>query len=97
MRTEQKMEQRLRRKLRRNGYLLRKTPSRSSQRELLGVGFMVIDGDTNCIVLGSYPWPYSASLDHVDHWASALWSPKELASKLSDFSKSRFSCFDVFF
>ncbi len=72
MASEESREQRLRRKLQRNRYLLRKTPSRSSQRERLGVGFLVIDADTNCSVLGSDPWLYSATLEQVETWASAL-------------------------
>lgn len=72
MSNEVNREQSLRRKLRRNGYLLRKTPSRSSQREILSVGFMVVNADTNCVIFGSDPWLYSATLEQVEYWASEV-------------------------
>lgn len=72
MQSDRSREHRLRRKLGRNDYKLCKTPAGSSQREWLGVGFMVVDVPTNCIIFGSHPWPYAATLDQVEHWAREL-------------------------
>jgi hypothetical protein len=54
---EARLENRVRRKLAREGLLLRKS-------RLTG-GFMVIDGGTNTMVSGGHPVSYSLDLDEV--------------------------------
>ncbi|CAN5143952.1 hypothetical protein BH10PSE12_BH10PSE12_16630 [soil metagenome] len=29
---------------------------------------MLIDGDSNCVLVGNDPFPYSASLDRIEEW-----------------------------
>lgn len=69
--TEKARENRVRRKLLRNDYILAKTPGRSSLREYDGVGFMVKDLN-NRTVLGCNDRGYEASLREVEKWASEL-------------------------
>ena len=59
-------EARARRELRNSGYMLKKTPARSSQREYFGVGYMVVDLSLNIPVVGGFPRPYAADLEEVE-------------------------------
>lgn len=52
----------IRRTLAKHGLCLKK--NRGKNRELYGVGFMVVD-DSNTVVLGATHYPYDASLDEV--------------------------------
>ena len=69
--TQKAREDRVRRKLRRNGYLLKKTPARSWLRREYGAGCLVIDSG-NCVIVGGGGRGYRASLEDVEDWASEL-------------------------
>ncbi len=55
--TEIRLEDRARKKLAREGFLLRKS-------RLTG-GFMIVDGGTNTVVTGGHPFSYALDLDDV--------------------------------
>lgn len=64
-------EDRARRALSRGGYILRKTPARSSLREVYGAGYLILHARTNCIVSGGTPYAYSDTIDDVERFALA--------------------------
>jgi hypothetical protein len=73
---EQRLEQRLRRMARRQGYQLRKNPSRTPELPYYG-GFMIVD-ERNCVVAGAHPSAYCMTLGEVWGWlepepAEAAW------------------------
>jgi hypothetical protein len=61
----------LRKQLTKAGYGLKKTPARSKDRELYGVGYMVFDRSTNTVVLGATHHPCDASLEDVVEFAAS--------------------------
>jgi hypothetical protein len=63
--TEKTREARIRRQLRRHGFILQKTPARSWLRAYYGAGYMITD-DRNCVRCGARPHEYSATLDEVE-------------------------------
>ncbi len=73
MPTNRPVENRLRRKLGRAGYRLRKTPARSSRREHFGVGYLVTDQNGLGVLGFDYSFnPYSASLEDVEQFVAEL-------------------------
>ena len=63
--TEARLETRLHARAKRRSLMLRKCRCRNP--DALGFGgFMLIDAETNGVVLGSYPYPYSATLEDID-------------------------------
>lgn len=64
-------ESAIRRSLQKQGYSLLKTPARSFERAVFGVGYMVIDADRNTVVLGANNHPHSATLDEVEAFSAA--------------------------
>lgn len=64
------IEPMLRRRLAKAGYGLKKTPARSKDRELYGVGYMVFDRATNMVVLGATHRRCDASLEDVVDFAA---------------------------
>lgn len=67
--TEKIREDRVRRALRKEGYALRKTPSRSWLREAYGPGYMILDPERNFVVSGSAVHAYSDTLEDVETFA----------------------------
>jgi hypothetical protein len=65
---EKKLESTIRRKLKSGGYTLKKIPAAHSNRELFGVGYMVIN-DRNVVELGATSHEYDASLEDVAQFA----------------------------
>ncbi|MGY4332976.1 hypothetical protein ACVWWG_007393 [Bradyrhizobium sp. LB7.2] len=63
-----KLEATIRRKLKPEGYTLKKIPSTHGNRELFGVGFMVLN-DRNVVELGATCHEYDASLEDVAEFA----------------------------
>ena len=61
----------IRRSLKKQGYSLHKTPARSKEREWYGVGYMIVDGCRNTIVLGATHHAYDGTLDEVETFAAA--------------------------
>jgi len=66
--SEKARENRVRRALKRDGYLLQKSRKRDPNSLEFG-GYMVIDADRNYVVFGSDGWAFSASLEDVEYWA----------------------------
>ena len=63
-------ESAIRRSLKKQGYLLHKTPARSKELDWYGVGYMVVDA-TNTVVLGATHHAYDGTLDEVETYAAA--------------------------
>ena len=61
---EQK-EDMLRKNLKRRGYLLRKSRIRNPQVPGFG-GYMIVDMNTNFVVMGASPFTFSLTLDDVE-------------------------------
>ncbi len=60
-------EANVRRLAAREGYLLRKSRSRTPQDPNYG-GYMLIEPERNFAVLGVHPWPFSADLEEIHDW-----------------------------
>lgn len=60
-------ENRIRRMAERQRAILQKSRTRDPRASDYG-GFMLIDGDSNCVLVGNDPFPYSASLDRIEEW-----------------------------
>jgi hypothetical protein len=58
-------EDRMRRKLSKEGYRLQKAPSRHWTREYYGAGYMIID-DRNVAVAGAFQREYELSLEQAE-------------------------------
>lgn len=69
--TEKTREDRVRRALSKRGYILKKTPARSWQRESFGVGYMIVEANRNFVVSGCTSRPYSDDLEDVEAFAFA--------------------------
>ncbi|MCP3412740.1 hypothetical protein NLM16_01345 [Bradyrhizobium brasilense] len=69
-RDAKKMEADLRRKLKSEGYRLKKIPATHSNRELFGIGYMVIN-DRNVVELGATTHEYDASLEDVANFVNS--------------------------
>lgn len=63
------LENALRRKLKSDGYRLKKIPAMHRNRELFGIGYMVIN-DRNVVELGATCHEYDASLEDVAQFAA---------------------------
>lgn len=63
-------ESAIRRSLKKQGYLLHKTPARSKELYWYDVGYMVVDA-TNTVVLGATHHAYDGMLDEVETFAAA--------------------------
>lgn len=64
-RVVKRKEDLLRRSLKQMGYLLSKSRTRNPQ--LLGYGgYMIVDMDTNFVVMGASPFSFSLTLDDVE-------------------------------
>jgi hypothetical protein len=63
-------ESAIRRSLKKQGYLLHETPTRSKEQDWYGVGYMVVDA-TNTVVLGATHHAYDGTLDEVETYAAA--------------------------
>ena len=61
-------EDRARRELRRNGYRLRKTPSRSWERKYYGPGYCIVDS-YNTVVEGAFSRVYDSTIERVEWFA----------------------------
>lgn len=65
-------EDRLRRKLISSGHRLRKTPARSSLREVHGIGYMIVDNERNYVVYGYSPMEFAGTLEGAEDYAVYL-------------------------
>lgn len=72
MESEKIREDRLRRKLISSGYRLKKTPARSSLRELHGIGYMIVDDERNFVVYGHSPMEFAGTLEGAEDYAVCL-------------------------
>ena len=69
MSTEKVREIRLCRKAVRRGWRLERSRCRGKGARVYG-GYMLIDIDTNAVLLGGSPWPYSATLNEVEAYTA---------------------------
>lgn len=60
-------ENRLRRMADRQRVVIHKSRTRDPRAVDYG-GFMIIDGDSNSVLIGGDPYPYSATLDDIEAW-----------------------------
>ena len=67
--TNKTREDRVRRRLVKMGYLLHKTPARSSLRGSYGIGYMVVTRN-NTVVAGCCGHDYSETLEDVEAFAA---------------------------
>ena len=67
-RDTKKLEVATRRRLKADGYTLKKIPAAHSNRELFGIGYMVLN-DRNVVELGATSREYDASLEDVAKFA----------------------------
>ena len=63
-------EARVRAKLRRAGYFLRKSRYRNPELRNAFPGYMIIHGDTNTVVAGACPREFSLTLEEADEFLS---------------------------
>ena len=68
--TEEARESRLRRAVRRQGYALRKSRSRTPESCSYG-GWAILDPTFNAWVAGMHPMEYTLDLDDVETWLNA--------------------------
>jgi hypothetical protein len=66
---EKVRENRIRRMIERQGYILKKSRSRDPRVASYG-GYMIVDRETNGVIAGGHPWAYSMNLDEVEEWAN---------------------------
>lgn len=71
--SELQTERRLRRKLSKYGYRLRKTPARSWMRQYYSPGFIITD-QSNTVCFGCWTREYEATLEDVTEFTKCLQS-----------------------